>query len=287
MARRRGEWPAIVERVREILGEYEFPMTLRGIFYRLVSEQLLVNTRSEYSQLSDKLARAREQGQIPWDSIVDLTREPIVPSTWADLGEFAETVRGAFRLEVWERQPAYVEIWLEKRALSELFRRVCAPYAVRLMVGVGYSSATFVHDGADHLRRIAAEKPVRIYDFGDFDPGGLDIARDVRERLSRYGAEAEYQRVALTWAQVEEHKLPPVMTKPTDSRAPAFIAEHGDVAVELDALPPNALEELVQAAILESLDMSQFEATRAEERRLQSRLEEWADDLAERGSAEE
>lgn len=283
MARKRGEWPAIVDRVREIMAEYEFPPTLRGLFYRLVSERALRNTRAEYNQLSDKLARARERGEIPWDSIVDLTRAPIVPSTWAGLGDFAETARHAFRLEVWERQPAYVEVWLEKQALSELFRRVCDSYAVRLMVGRGYSSTTFMLDGAGHLERMAADKPVRVCYFGDFDPSGLDIFRDVRERLARYGAEVECEKVALTWAQVEEHQLPPVMTKPKDTRAPAFVARHGDVAVELDALPPVVLERLVEAAILGTLDKSEFEATRAEEGRLQVELEEWADGLSGRG----
>lgn len=287
MARKRGEWPAIVERVGEIIAEYDFPLSLRGIFYRLVSEHRLANTQSEYKQLSAQLVRAREQGQIAWDSIVDETREVMVTPTWTDLVDFAEAVRQAFRLEVWERQPAYVEIWLEKRALAELFRRVCEPYAVRLMVQVGYSSATFIHDAAEHLVRMPADKPVRVCYFGDFDPSGEDIFRDVRERLARYGAEPRCEQVALTWAQIEAHQLPPAMTKPKDTRAPGFVARHGDVAVELDALRPDVLQGLVEASILETLDLSQFEATRAEERRLQAELEEWADGLAARGSAEE
>jgi len=280
--RKRGEWAAIVERVGEIMAEYDFSLTLRQVFYRLVAAQVLANTRSEYNQLSDKLARAREQGEIPWDSIVDLTREPIAPSTWADLGAFAETVRQAFRLEVWERQPAYLEVWLEKQALSELFRRVCDPYAVRLMVGRGYSSATFLFDGAGHLEKMAGQRPVRVCYFGDFDPSGEDIFRDVRERLARYGAEVDCERLALSLAQIEEYDLPPAMAKKTDTRTPGFVARHGDVAVELDALPPDALEKLVEAAILETLDLSEFEATRAEEQELQVELDEWADGLARR-----
>lgn len=281
--RKRGEWASIIARVREIIAEYDFPLTLRQVFYRLVAAQALDNTRSEYNQLSDHLARAREQSEIPWDSIADLTREPIAPSTWADLGEFAETVRQSFRLDVWERQPAYVEIWLEKQALSELFRRVCNPYAVRLMVGRGYSSASFLFDGAGHLEGVAAAKPVRVCYFGDFDPSGLDIFRDLRERLARYGADVVCERLALTPAQIEEHELPPAMAKRSDTRTPAFLARHGDVAVELDALPPDLLRRMVEAAILETLDLSEFEATRAEERRLQAELEEWADGLAGRG----
>ena len=280
MARKRGEWAAIVDRVREIMLEYDFPLTLRQVFYRLVAGQALANTRSEYNQLSDRLARARERGEVGWDSIVDLTRAPIEPSTWAGLGDFADTVRQAFRLEVWERQPAYMEVWLEKRALAELFRRVCEPYAVRLMVGVGYSSASFLFDGAGHLEKVVTDKPVRVCYFGDFDPSGVDIFRDVRVRLARYGADVVCERVALTEEQIEEHELPPAMAKQTDTRTPAFVARHGDVAVELDALPPDVLRGLVEAAILETLDLSEFEANQAEERQLQAELEEWADGLA-------
>lgn len=273
--RMRGEWGSVIDQVRQIAGEYDFPLTLRQVFYRLVATQVLVNTRSEYNQLSDKLARAREQGEIPWDSITDLTRGPIAPSTWADLGEFAETVQRAFRLDVWERQPAYVEIWLEKQALSELFRRVCDPYAVRLMVGRGYSSASFLFDGAGHLERMAAAKPVRVCYFGDFDPSGLDIFRDLRERLARYGADVVCERVALTPAQIEEHELPPAMAKRSDTRTSAFLACYGDVAVELDALPPDLLRRMVEAEILETLDLPEFEATREEEALLSRRLAEW------------
>jgi len=261
------------------MGEYEFALTLRQVFYRLVAMQVLDNTRSEYNQLSDKLARAREGGQIAWDSIMDLTRAPIVPTTWAGLGDFAETVRQAFRLDVWERQPAYLEIWLEKQALSEVVRRVCEPYAVRVMAGRGYSSATFMFDGAGHLARMAADKPVRVCYFGDFDPSGEDMERDLRERLARYGADVECEWVALTLPQIEEHHLPPAMAKRSDTRTPAFVARHGDVAVELDALPPDVLRGMVEAVILETLDKSEFAATQAEERDLQANLEEWADSL--------
>jgi hypothetical protein len=77
----------------------------------------------------------------------------------------------------------------------------------------------------------------------------------------------ESARCALTPEQVDEYRLPrnPDALKDTDTRAAKYRARFGDLAVELDALPPADLERIVELNIRAMLDLSQFESERATE----------------------
>ncbi len=243
---------------REVLSQYN-PMTVRQVYYQLVSRQIIDNNRSQYQLVSKLLVEARKAGTIPWYWIEDRLRRPRAVSMWRDLPDFAETVRRAYRRDVWPTQPEYVECWLEKDALSGIFEDVLANYGVTLNVGRGYDGWDSIKNAAYRYERHGKETTI-LY-FGDFDPSGEDMVRSLRERLEFFGQEPDIIKVALTADDIRRYNLPPDPTKASDSRAAAFVAEHGDIAVELDALPPDVLRDRITTEVSLHLDLAALQAT--------------------------
>ncbi len=168
----------LIETARDILAEHH-PMTLRQVYYQLVSRQVIENNRSQYHSVSKALVAARREGVIPWDWIEDRLRQPRHVSMWGGLADFADTCKMAYRRNVWENQSTYIEAWLEKDALSGILEDALSPYGVTLNVGRGYDGWSSIHNAAHRLDDDAA-----ILYFGDFDPSGEDMVRSLRERLA-------------------------------------------------------------------------------------------------------
>ena len=181
-------------------------------------------------------------------------REPRHVAMWDDLADFAETAAAAYRRDVWATQPHRLEVWLEKDALSGVFGQVLQRYGVTLNVGRGYDSWTSIWEAGRRL-----DDDTTVLYFGDFDPSGEDMVRSLAERLGFFGCQPEIVKVALTVEDIARYGLPPMPAKRTDSRAPAFIAEYGDRAVELDALPPPILRERLEAAVCDLMDLEALE----------------------------
>ncbi len=243
----------LIERAHAILaGLRPNPMTVRQVYYQLVSGHGLENTRGQYKAVSNALVKARKEGIIPWEWIEDRLRRPRSVDMWTGLPDFAETCKRAYRLDVWETQPGYVEAWLEKDALSGIFEDTLDAYGVTLNVGRGY-------DGWDSIRNAAerySDRPdVAVLYFGDFDPSGEDMARSLSERLRFFGCEPEIVKCALVFEDIERYDLPPAFAKRTDTRAAGFIARHGDVSVELDALPVTVLRERLVDEVEARMDL--------------------------------
>jgi hypothetical protein len=158
--------------------------------------------------------------------------------------------------------PVYVEIWVEKDALSGVLFEETKIYDVPLMCARGYSSLSFLHSAAMAIKAI--DKPAHIYHFGDLDPSGVDAARDIEAKLRRYAPDAEihFERPAVTRAQVEEWNLPTRPTKLTDTRAKRFGSA---TSVELDAIPAHKLRELVRECIARHVDQNQLRILRVAE----------------------
>lgn len=174
----------LLEVAVEVLSEHH-PMTVRQVYYQLVSRQVIENNRSQYQAVSNVLVRARQDGTIPWAWIEDRLRRPRTVSMWADLADFSETARQAYRRDVWASQPGYVEVWLEKDALSGIFEDVLESYGVTLNVGRGYDGWASIHNAAD---RYGGGDNASVLYFGDFDPSGEDMVRSLRERLAFFEA---------------------------------------------------------------------------------------------------
>jgi hypothetical protein len=224
----------LLEAAVAVLAEADAPMTVRQVYYQLVSRQVIENSRSQYQAVSNLLVRARQDGTIPWSAIEDRLRRPRRVSMWDGLPDFAESVQAAYRRNVWATQDHYLEVWLEKDALSGIFEDVLDGYGVTLNVGRGYDGWDSIHNAAG---RFGSGEGCSILYFGDFDPSGEDMVRSLRERLAHFGCEPDVVKCALTFNDVRLYDLPPDFAKQTDSRRAAFVAKHGDVCVELDALP--------------------------------------------------
>lgn len=247
----------IIAESRAVLKE-ENPMTVRQVYYQLVSKQIIDNNRGQYQAVSKALARARLEGIIPWEWIEDRLRRPRHVSMWSGLPEFAETCRRSYRLNVWPSQATYLEVWLEKDALSGIFEAALNPYGVTLNVGRGYDGWDSIHNAAERFGGMTNHNVVVLY-FGDFDPSGEDMVRSLEERLGRLDCCPEIIKCALTRNDIKLYKLPPDFAKKSDSRAAAFIAEHGDISVELDALPMSVLRGRLVREVESRMDLGALE----------------------------
>lgn len=232
------------------------PMTVRQVFYQLVSRQVIKNNRGQYQAVSNALVDARREGVIPWSWIEDRLRRPRHVPMWTGLPDFADTCRRAYRLDVWPSQPLYLEIWLEKDALSGIFEDILNPFGITLNVGRGYDGWDSIHNAAvRYTERAEWDQPTSILYFGDFDPSGEDMVRSLSVRLAELGTRPTITKCALTRDDIRRYNLPPDFTKKTDTRRAAFVAEHGDLSVELDALPADVLRDRLRAEVESRLDL--------------------------------
>lgn len=263
----------LVEAAQEILAEHH-PMTLRQLYYQLVSSQVIKNNRGQYQAASRAIVDARCEGIIPWEWIEDRLRRPRTVSMWDDLQDFAQTALASYRRDVWASQPAYVEVWLEKDALSGIFEDVLDNYGVTLNVGRGYDGWSSIRNAAMRYVDAGIRKGriVTILYFGDLDPSGEDMVRSLRERLGFFDCRPQVIKCALTAEDVTRYKLPADFTKPTDTRQAAYVAQYGNIAVELDALPVDVLEERLRAEIESRIDLAGLEAVRKTERKERRQL---------------
>lgn len=259
-----------IEVILEVLSENQ-PMTVRQVYYQLVSRQVIKNTRTMYQAISNLLVDLRQDGTVSWDWIEDRLRRPRAITMWDDLSDFAVTVRTAYRRDVWASQPLVVECWLEKDALSGIFEDTLRPYGVTLNVGRGYDGWDSIHNAAD---RWGSGEDVTVLYFGDFDPSGEDMFRSLADRLAFFDCRPTMEKCALTYDDIRRYRLPPDFAKKTDSRAAAFIELHGDVSVELDALPIAVLRDRITNEVESRLDLDALKEIKRIEKNEQAKIVE-------------
>jgi hypothetical protein len=251
-----------VDKIREELYRLlvdDHPMTVRQVFYQLVSRGVVAKTEGEYKQTVVRLlTKMRRQGELPFGWIADNTRWMRKPRTYSSIEEMLQLTAQTYRRALWDSQPAYVEIWLEKDALAGVVYDETEPWDVPLMVTRGYPSVSYLYEAAQAIS--ACEKPTYLYYLGDWDPSGVDITRSVERGIREFAPKAEilFQRIAVTAQQIEELALPTRPTKATDSRSKNFIGE----SVEVDAIPPTVLRGLVRECIEKHVDRRVLARTR-------------------------
>ena len=262
----------IIDTAAEVLSVHN-PMTVRQVYYQLISRQVIENSRPAYQAVSKALVAARREGAISWAWIEDRLRRPRHVSMWNGLGEFSYVAANSYRKDVWAEQSVYLECWLEKDALSGIFEDVLSPYGVTLNVGRGY-------DGWDSIKnaayRFAGHDDATILYFGDFDPSGEDMVRSLEERLGFFDCCPNIIKCALTHEDIKRYKLPPDFAKSTDTRARAFIAKYGNVSVELDALPISVLRERLISEVESHMDMEALEEVQETQEEERAKLVKWA-----------
>ncbi len=211
------------------------------------------------------MVKAREQGDVPLNCLEDRSRRILGRGDigYTSAEEFLKKRISAlresykeFRMPMWGEQPNYILVSLEKDALSRLVSEVANQYSVRTFPTRGYPSFTYVQRMSSYMRNRLKGKPTIVLYFGDFDPSGVDIERDLSERLSKYKAgDFKVLRVALTNEQIIKYDLPPMPVKSSDARSEGFLETYGNKSVELDALDPNTLKFMVAQSIASHIDL--------------------------------
>lgn len=281
---------AKIDQANEIIAEYQaqgLDLTLRQLYYQFVSRGLIPNNDKEYDNLGGIVASARLAGLIDWDVIEDRTRFVRDQPHWSNPQAIVEACSKQFRLDKWDRQPEYVEVWIEKDALIGVIEGVCKQNDVPYLACRGYASASEVwRAGHERIRpRLKEDKAVTILYLGDHDPSGLDMTRDVRDRLKLFAGDCvcapAVERLALNMDQIEAYNPPPNPTKMKDSRATAYVEEYGHECWELDALDPAVIRDLISEAILQHRDEDLWEQALEEEKQHKAHLagvaENWDD----------
>lgn len=256
----------------EIVQEYR-PMTVRQVFYQAVSKGVITKSENEYNNVVVRLlTQMRREGSLAYGCIADNTRWMRKPDTHSSAQEMLIEAARTYRRQLWQNQGSYVEVWLEKEALAGVLLDVTSRWDVPLMVTRGYSSVSFLHSAAEVIAAVG--KPAYLYYFGDHDPSGLDISRNVEESIREMAPEADlsFTKVAVTEDQIQTMNLPTRPTKATDTRSRNFQGR----SVEVDAIAPPILRSLAEEVILSHIEPEQYYLIRQIENEERDLLEQAA-----------
>lgn len=262
---------AIIEQANEIIDDYAaqgFDLTLRQLYYQFVSRDLIANKQTEYKRLGSIINDARLAGLIDWDKIVDRTRNMASNSHWGGPKEIVTACASQFQIDKWTNQEHRVEVWIEKDALIGVIENACRRNDVGFFSCRGYTSQSEMWAASQRLLGYAKSgQSISIIHLGDHDPSGIDMTRDINERLSLFVGEVaiNVNRIALNADQINQYNPPPNPTKITDSRANNYIKRFGNNSWELDALEPSVLERLIDDTIARYKDESLWKGMRAQE----------------------
>jgi hypothetical protein len=256
---------AEVEARREVLIEIidaGRPMTVRQVFYQATVRGLVEKAESGYAKVQTDLTLLRREGELPYDWLADNTRWQRKPRTFGNVEEALRDTARFYRKSLWNDADSYVEIWLEKDALSGVIYPITSMNDVPLMVARGYASLSFLYSAAEYINTL--DVPTYIYHLGDFDPSGVNAGEKIEETLREMAPDADitFERIAVTPEQIDDRDLPTRPTKASDTRAKNF---GSNLSVELDAIDPNVLRGIVQEAIERHLPAEQFEVLKAAE----------------------
>lgn len=263
----RGPGLVIVEKCNEIIADYQaqnLRLTLRQLYYQLVSKNIIPNVERSYKNLSSTVSDARLSGRMDWDAIEDRARQPSMAIEFENIQDLADWSLRVFRLPRWVGQENYVELWVEKDALAGVLAPLARKYHICLMVNRGYSSQSAMYESAQRFKenmfKLNVSEAHLLY-LGDFDPSGEDMVRDIRDRLELFEVgDLSVHKIALTMDQIEEHDPPPNPAKMSDPRAAKFVDQHGAESWEVDALPPNVLQTIIEANIQAYIDLDKYNA---------------------------
>lgn len=249
---------AQIAAINAIIESYQaqgYSLTLRQVYYQLVSRNIIENSEKSYKNVGNLISNGRMAGLIDWEAIEDRTRYIRQRTHWQDPQEILSSAADSYHVDLWENQPRYIEVWVEKDALIGIVEQAAIRYDVPCFSCRGYVSASEMWAAAMRLQQ---DRPCIILHLGDHDPSGIDMTRDIRERLSLFGAIVSVERIALNMNQIETFAPPPNPAKESDTRSGGYVRRYGAHSWELDALEPSILEGLVESNILAHLDEGLF-----------------------------
>ncbi len=244
----------MINKANEIIAEYEsqgFSLTLRQLYYQFVARDLIPNNIKSYKNLGSVINDGRLAGLIDWNHITDRTRSLKKRLHWTDPADIINAVARSYHIDMWANQKYRPEVWIEKDALAGVIESVCQELDVPYFSCRGYTSQSEMWVGAQRIENWSQDKdqiPV-IFHFGDHDPSGKDMTRDIVDRLELFMGGVKLERLALNMNQIQKYKPPPNPAKITDSRSTAYIAEFGSQSWELDALEPKVITDLIRKSV--------------------------------------
>ena len=261
---------ALVALCNKIIAEYTaagYILTLRQLYYQLVSRDVIPNKQSEYKRVGSIVNDGRMAGLIDWNSLEDRTRNVRSISHWDSPEAIVGALADQYAIDKWEDQEIRPEVWIEKDALVGVIERICNELDIAYFSCRGYTSQSEMWGAA--MRFLANAKngqATHVIHLGDHDPSGIDMSRDIEERIrlfmEHHGFGTQYldfTRIALNRNQIDQYEPPPNPAKSTDSRFRAYLDTHGEESWELDALEPQVLSDLVRAKVDELRDETLFQ----------------------------
>ena len=282
------------ERICQDYAAQGYSLTLRQLYYRFIATDAFPedrrwswtgrqwvrdpegtkNAEPNYKWLGDLVSNARIGGLIDWRHLTDRTRNLAGGDTgWLSPQSAIRSIESAYGITHWNGQEEHIEVWVEKEALADIISRPANRWDVAYFACKGYVSQSEMHDAAQRLRMKEDQgKKVTIIHLGDHDPSGIDMTRDIQDRLRLFRSKAKVKRIALNMDQIDVLQPPPSPTKLTDSRASSYLEEYGDDCWELDAIEPAALEALVEDEIQQHLNRELYDERLAQEERERATL---------------
>lgn len=286
----------LLDEARTVAEEYRdagYSLTLRQLYYQLVSKALIPNADESYKRLGDTLGDARLAGNFDMDLLIDRGRDA-KPSKHHEckldvnhaIGEAGTYLKAlpfwSIAVDPWFGQPKYVSVWVEKEALAGVFEKPCDDLGVGFFACKGYPSHSALWQWLQKLQEAYQTsqevveddegneldvKPIReavVLYFGDHDPDGWQIPRSALDALNTFAdvhslevPPIRFKRVALNMDQINQYKPPPFPAKKTSSRYASYFREHGiNEAWELDALNPKVLDRLIRDNVSNHWDRS-------------------------------
>ena len=270
----------LINLINGVIDEYSkqgYELTLRQAYYQLVARGYIENNERSYKNIGSLINDGRLAGLIDWNSITDRTRNLRNRSHWDRPQDVIYSAKHSYLLDKWEGQPNYVEVWVEKDALVDIVGQACHPIDTPYFSCRGYTSQSEMWTAAQRFIRQKNRDNRYIIHLGDHDPSGIDMTRDIQERLEMFGADVYVKRVALTMNQVQTYNPPPNPAKITDSRCGKYIDQYGEESWELDALEPQMLVNLIKSEVTALRDDEIYQAVCDREKQEKGELQKLAD----------
>ena len=245
---------ALIKTAGKIIAEFAnqgYDLTLRQLYYQFVSRAIITNTERSYKRLGSIVNDARLTGLIDWHAIIDRTRFLRKQPDWETPSDIVHGAARQYKIDRWANQDYRLEVWIEKDALIGVISRVCDRWRVPYFSCRGYVSQSEMWRASQRMKmHVKERKDVIVIHLGDHDPSGMDMTRDIDDRLELFtNGAVEIERIALNMDQVQEYGPPPNPAKLTDARCHKYIAEYGSSSWELDALEPRVMSELIESTI--------------------------------------
>lgn len=278
----------LIDYINKLIVSYQaqgYTLSVRQLYYQLVARAVVENTEKSYKRVASIINDGRLCGLIDWDAIEDRGRDIVMRGRWSSGASIIDSCAYSYHMDMWETQEARMFVIVEKAALAGVLDGVCHKYDVPLLAARGYPSVSVLRElTLEHVvPSIEAGQHVTILHLGDHDPSGIDMTRDLGERIVMFteGAECDttmltINRIALSMRQIEEKKPPPNPAKTTDARFADYRRKYGDESWELDALEPSYMVDLVTRHIKVNIDDAAWQARETEIVKVKTQLKKTA-----------